>query len=96
MARTWAARLRTIAKARQMTKPRRCLRPQAEGAVDVDPCAMLMRDRANLGEGVGSAGVDLAGLSNDDRKPLDGLERLCERAGTHSPGIIGRDGFDPA
>ena len=52
----------------EVSQRRRGRRPQAEGAVDVDPGAVLGRRVAHLVERVEGAAVDLAGLRAHDRR----------------------------
>ena len=43
-------------------------RPQAESAVDVDPCAASVGDRRDLADRIEGPGIDLPGLGDDDRR----------------------------
>ena len=65
--------------------------PQAERAVDVDPCARAVRDFDDPREIVDGAGVHLARLRADDGRHL-GLERVGERGDVHAPLGVRRQG----
>ena len=50
----------------------------------MDPGAPLMRDGANLGEGIANPGVELAGLRNHDGRAGDLFEGLLQGTRVHS------------
>ena len=49
----------------EITKSRTDISPEAEGAVDMHPCAMLLRQRDERLEGIEGAGVELTRLQAD-------------------------------
>ena len=65
-------------------------RPQPERAVHVAPGPVLAREPRDLGHGVDRAGVDLADLSDDDRRAFAGGEHSRELGRAHAALIVGR------
>ena len=68
--------------------------PQAEGAVDVDPGAVLVGGVAHGVEGIERAAVDLSRLRADDRRAVAGGERGAQRVGPHRALVVGLDAHD--
>ena len=68
--------------------------PQAEGAVDVDPGAVLVGDVAHGVEGIERAAVDLARLRAHDGRAVGGGERGTQRVGAHRALVVGLDAHD--
>src|SRR4051812_42775338 len=55
-------------------------RPEAEGAVDMDPGARRMGEGAGALERIEGAGIEIARLQADDRRAIAGaLQRRCQR-----------------
>ncbi len=70
--------------------------PQAEGAIDVQPGSAGRGHVGDVTESVESTGVDLPGLTDDDRRPLMGRERLAQCAGIEDTLVVGSDVGDVA
>ena len=63
--------------------------PQAERPVDMHPRTALARPFDDLGERIERAGVDFAGLSADDDRPLN----VGKFRGNHAALIVGRNAY---
>ena len=70
--------------------------PEAEGAVDVDPGAAVVRDGDRRLEVVEGARVDLAGLDADDRRGIVRREDVAEQLDPHPALVVDRDDFSCA
>ena len=77
--------------AQQVAEPCACRRPQPEGAVHVQPRAVLRGGRCDLFERVEGAGVDLARLRADDRRRVVRLQRVAEGTCIHPSLVVGGD-----
>jgi hypothetical protein len=75
-------------------QPRACRGPQPERAVDVGPRPGLVRDLADLADGIDRAGVDVAELSAHDRWPAPLTQTLPQRRRAHAPLPVHRDRGD--
>jgi hypothetical protein len=73
-----------------MSQRRGGLGPQAEGAVDVHPCAVAMRALDQRFEWIKGAGVDVAGLKTKDRGACDRRQFIRP----HAPLAIDRHAHD--
>jgi hypothetical protein len=71
-------------------------RPQAESAVDVNPCADVVGRVANLPDRVEGARVHVAALRADDRRTGSALQRVAQLVGAHRALIVARDEPCPA
>ncbi len=87
-------RVGPLAAPQERAPPRAGGRPEAEGAVDVDPGARPPGGVADRVERVDGAGVHVAGLGADDGGAGPGREHVLERVGEHRPPLVGGDRLD--
>src|SRR5437773_10614952 len=73
-----------------MAIARRARRPEAEGAVYVDPRAPLVSTRADVSGGIEGSGVHVARLNADDRAVVERRQRV----GTHATLSVDRHAMD--
>ena len=77
-----------------MTKRRAGRCPETDCAVDVEPRAGCRRRVCSSVEVVEGAGVDVAGLDTDDRRPVCPAELVPERFHDHPALLVGRNLMD--
>src|SRR5574342_408146 len=65
--------------------------PQPERAIHVDPRAGLVTESADLRERIDRPGVDVAGLSTDDRRSGRGSQSVVQRLRAHPSLLINSD-----
>ena len=68
--------------------------PQAECTVDMDPGAARLRQIGDLADGIEAAGVELAGLGDDDHRPVETCDALGKSVNAHAAHVVGRNGED--
>jgi hypothetical protein len=71
----------------EMTRHRARAGPQPERAVHMHPGLVFLGGLDRLGEGVATAGVDVAGLQADDARPRQLAQTIGER-GRPDPALV--------
>ena len=84
----------TLGTGGKVAKARRCGGPEAERPVHVEPRAGALDGVRDRGDVVARAGVDVAELRTDDRRPIARRERRGQQLDPHSPLLVGRNRLD--